>query len=461
METGFVKEGGIISLLRAIGLTEYESKVYVALINLGEARAKEVSDVTSIAYPKIYSVLAELKKKGFVEERLERPRSFTAIDPVRAVWNFIEERIAELRGAGEQAVKMLSAVYGASSLKEGKSFIVEGRRSVLAKLRELLSQAKIEILISAPDLEAIGVKALLLDLNAARKSGVNVRVLTSTKSKHIEDIMEVSEVRVKDGLESYYAITDVGSLLISGKPDRPKGIFIADEMGAKPTREHFNYIWLEAVPASLHLGTAQSKRGIIILAGGMSKRMGRDKTFLTVKGVPMIKRVANSALSVSHEVIIVVGGKRVLKKLSNVVGGEVTIAEDEEKGWGPLMGILSGCRKSRAEYVAVIPCDAPFINPRVLMELFKRAEGHDAAIPRWPNGYIEPLHSVYRREVIIGVADELLKKGSRSMIHMVNMLKDVVFVPVEELKLIDYNLLTFFNVNTPRDLLIAETMESP
>jgi len=125
------------------------------------------------------------------------------------------------------------------------------------------------------------------------------------------------------------------------------------------------------------------------------------------------------------------------------------------------MGILTGCKRARAEYVAVVPCDAPFLNPKILVELFKRAEGHDAAIPRWPNGYLEPLHSIYRRQAVIDVAQELMRRGSRSILRLIESLRDVVYVSIEELKLIDERLLTFFNVNTPRDLLMAEAMESP
>ena len=451
----------IISSLKSIGLTEYESRVYVALIDLGKAKAKEISDVTSIAYPKVYSVLSDLKEKGFVEEELERPRSFRPVDPARAIRNFVEEKIALLRGEAERAVKALSARYEASSAGEGKTFIIQSRRGILTRLREVISKARKEILISAPHFEVLGIKALFLDLNSARRRGVEIRILTapSTPNKEISRVMEIADVRIKDGLESYYVITDVGSLLVSGKPDDMRAIFIADELGIKPTREHFNYTWFEATPAAIHLGLEQAKRGIIILAGGMSKRMGKDKTLLPVKGVPMIKRVVDAALKVSSEVIVVVGGRKMVKELSNVLGGEVTITEDEERGWGPIMGIFSGCKKARAEYIAVVPCDAPFINPKVLMELFKRAEGHDAAIPRWPNGYLEPLHSVYRREAVLEVAHELIRKGSRSMLHLIEKLKDVVYVPVEELRLMDDKLLTFFNVNTPRDLLIAEATE--
>jgi molybdopterin-guanine dinucleotide biosynthesis protein A len=319
----------ISSLLQDIGLTEYEGRVYVALISLGKARAKEISEITSIAYPKVYDVLASLKQKGFVEEELGRPKIYRPVNPSKAIRDYIEERVSLLKSKAEQLIEVLETTFRKSD--GGKS------------------------------------EALVI----------------------------------------------------------------------------------------------QSKRGVIVLAGGASKRMGRDKTLLQVKGIPMIKRVVDAALKVSGEVIVVTGNKKMSKQISKIVGGDVVIVEDEKRGWGPLMGMLTGCKRAYAEYVVVVPCDAPFLNPKILMELFKRAEGHDAAIPRWPNGYLEPLHSVYRRRAVLDVAQELMKKDSRSIIRLIESLRDVVYVSVEELKLIDEKLLTFFNVNTPRDLLMAETMESP
>ncbi|MEM4576571.1 MAG: NTP transferase domain-containing protein [Candidatus Nezhaarchaeales archaeon] len=451
----------VLLSLKSLGLTEYESRVYLALIDLGRAKARDISDVTSIAYPKVYSVLNDLKEKGFVEEELGRPKYFRPVNPTKAIKNYVEEKVFILKDVAEKVLRVLANRFEASTSEKNRTLVLQNKRSVLDKLKDLILNAGREVLISAPSFEVLGIKALFLDLNAAKRRGVDVRILTSTSTskKDVEKVMEVADVRIKEGLESYYVITDAGSLLISGKLDDLRAILITDELGVKPTREHFNYTWFEAIPATIYLGFKSVERGVIVLAGGMSKRMGRDKTLLPVKGVPMIRRVTDVALSVAGEVVIVTGSRRMAMNLSSAVGKEVTIVEDEERGWGPIMGILTGCKKARAEYVAVVPCDAPFLNPKVILELFKRAEGHDAAIPRWPNGYLEPLHSVYRRQSVLEVAQKLVDKGSRSILHLIENLNDVVYVPVEELKLIDEKLLTFFNVNTPRDLLMAEAMD--
>ncbi|TDA34345.1 hypothetical protein DSO06_05620, partial [Candidatus Nezhaarchaeota archaeon WYZ-LMO8] len=264
------KEEDLLFLLKSLGLTEYESRSYVALIDLKKARAKDVSNVASIAYPKVYSVLASLKKKGLVEEELGRPRIFKPVDPAKAIKGYIEERISTLKNQAEQVIKTLAVRYKASSDGEGKAIVIQGKRNVLSKMREIILKAQREIFVSIPSFELLGVRALLLDLNAAKRRGVDVRILTSpsTLSKDVEIVLDLIDVRIKDGLESCYVITDVGSLLISGKSDELRAIFITDELSVKPTREHFNYVWFESMPASSYLGRRDSKRGVIILAGG-------------------------------------------------------------------------------------------------------------------------------------------------------------------------------------------------
>jgi len=403
-----------------------------------------------------------LKQKGFVEEELGRPRIYRPVDPSRAIRDYVEESISLLKSRAEQLIDVLAAMYRESSSGKGKTFVIQSKRDVLDELRNLILKAKKEFLISVPNFDALGIKALLSDLNTAREKGVDVKLPTSplTPRAEVERGLEVAETKVKEGLDGCYVVTDAGSMLVSGNVNDLKAIFVADDLNVKLMREHFNCAWFEATSASLYLNLRPPERGVIVLAGGASKRMGRDKTLLQVKGIPMIKRVVDVALKVSNEVIVVTSSKRASKRVSKIIGGCVTIVEDEERGWGPLMGTLTGCKRASAEYVAVVPCDAPFLNPKVLMELFKRAEGHDAAIPRWPNGYLEPLHSVYRRRAVLEVAQDLMKRGFRSMVCLIESLKDVVYVPVDELKPIDEKLLTFFNANTPRDLLIAETMES-
>ena len=79
-----------------------------------------------------------------------------------------------------------------------------------------------------------------------------------------------------------------------------------------------------------------------------------------------------------------------------------------------------------------------------------------ASIPRWPNGYIEPLHAAYHVKSAEEAAEEALKEGKLNMRSMIEKLGMVRYISTLVIKQLDPELLTFFNVNTPLDLKKAE-----
>ena len=77
--------GRVDRSLRDIGLTEYESLAYLALVKSGELTAGKVSEFTSIPYSKVYSVLDSLDRKGWIEVKGGRPRLYYPKSPVEAL----------------------------------------------------------------------------------------------------------------------------------------------------------------------------------------------------------------------------------------------------------------------------------------------------------------------------------------------------------------------------------------
>jgi molybdopterin-guanine dinucleotide biosynthesis protein A len=117
---------------------------------------------------------------------------------------------------------------------------------------------------------------------------------------------------------------------------------------------------------------------------------------------------------------------------------------------------VAGADALASEYVAFLPCDLPLLSPGLLTVLFENAEGHDAAIPRWPDGRIEPMVAVYLRSPARDAAIEALDAGDRANTDLIRRILDVSYVPVDELRAVDPGLDSFVNVNTPADLKGAE-----
>jgi len=197
--------------------------------------------------------------------------------------------------------------------------------------------------------------------------------------------------------------------------------------------------------------------GAIILAGGEGNRIGGKKPLMKLGGEPLISYVLKVALRVSDEVVVV-AGRDDLETFETLLPEDVEVATDILPGGGPLIGVNSGLRRLRTERATVLPCDCPFIDEGVLRYLESRAEGADAAVPLWPNGYMEPLHAVYRVSSALEASEAAMREGRFRVHSMIERLKTTIYVPVGELRRFDPDLLTFFNINNMGDLKRAEAL---
>ncbi|MGP3667389.1 MAG: molybdenum cofactor guanylyltransferase [Candidatus Bathyarchaeota archaeon] len=204
-----------------------------------------------------------------------------------------------------------------------------------------------------------------------------------------------------------------------------------------------------------------SKKGIVVLAGGRGVRLKRKlpKPLIKLHGKTLIEHVLEKVQKVSKNVVIVISKEEDEKAFRDIVSDRIPILVDVVKNVGPLSGMLTGMQKIEANYVLTVPSDTPFINPEILKYLFKKAKSPvDAVVPIWPNNFKEPLQAVYKRNSTVKVLEENIKDGEFSVLSLTRKLKNVLYISVEELKVFDPKLITFFNINTDRDLLLARKL---
>lgn len=189
----------------------------------------------------------------------------------------------------------------------------------------------------------------------------------------------------------------------------------------------------------------------LILAGGRGRRLGfREKALIDINGKPLISLVIESLEKVVDEIIISVRDKEQGELLKSMVPGEL-FAYDKYENTGPLAGILSGLSICRNDYCFIAACDMPFINSDVVDMLFLKCKDHDAAIPRRSDGFLEPLHAVYKTGTMINETKKALEKGETIILAPISRL-NVNYVPFEEIGKIDPDLITFMNINTYEDV---------
>ena len=185
----------------------------------------------------------------------------------------------------------------------------------------------------------------------------------------------------------------------------------------------------------------------LILAGGRSSRMGREKLVLEVGGTTLVSRV-HAALAPSCGEIIVVGN-------GPDVPGTRRVRDLREGREGPLAGLEAGLGAASYPAVFVAAGDMPFVPRRLVGFLLDRlrSRGLRAVVPRHA-GRVHPLCAAYDRSVLADVS-RLLDSGTRAARRLVGDLGEGAEYVEEELGLLGDPDVFLANVNSPEDLARA------
>jgi len=192
------------------------------------------------------------------------------------------------------------------------------------------------------------------------------------------------------------------------------------------------------------MGRTSAEFSVAILAGGKSRRMGRDKSQLVLNGETLVARAVRTLSALSGDVILVTSTPELFEGL------DVRLTGDVMPGGGALSGIHAGLIAARHEFALVVACDMPFLNLDLLRYMASLTAGASAAvvIPRW-RGELETLHTFYSRDCMPAI-EPILQRGGGRIIEFYERVS-VRYVELEEITRFDPDGLTFFNVNSPED----------
>jgi molybdopterin-guanine dinucleotide biosynthesis protein A len=197
-------------------------------------------------------------------------------------------------------------------------------------------------------------------------------------------------------------------------------------------------------------------KSAIILAGGVSSRFGRDKGLLRLGNKPLVRHVLDALTSIVDEKVVVVSSEAQSESYLEVTGSNVQLTIDKTHIRGPLVGALTGFEAAHGDYSLLLPCDTPLASREVLSLLLEVCINRNAAVPRWPNGYIEPLQAAYRTGPALKAAETAFEEKKFDLHCVVDKLRNVRYVSTLVIQQLDPMLRTFFNINTPLDLKKAE-----
>lgn len=201
-----------------------------------------------------------------------------------------------------------------------------------------------------------------------------------------------------------------------------------------------------------------------ILIGGKSSRFGSDKGIFEFKEKPLVSYQLDVLSKFDNDIFMVAKSREQVQTYANIIDitklmgfiiDDRSLIENESLRT-PMIGLYSTFKELRElkyEKVFIFSCDMPLIQYEIVELLIQDSQGYDCCIPRWENGFVEPLFGIYPIEKAYKEAKEFLKDKVYKLIHFFENDWQINYVPVEDkIQQYDPNLLTFININAPVDL---------
>ena len=209
----------------------------------------------------------------------------------------------------------------------------------------------------------------------------------------------------------------------------------------------------------------QKKLAIVILIGGKNIRFGNESAaVLDVLGKPLILHQIETLSKFDEDVFLVANSEYQInsyyreinfpRDINFIVDDTEIIGESDVRT--PMLGIYSGFKELNNlgfEKGFLLSGDMPLIKPEVIELLIKEVEGYDCCIPRWNNGFLEPLFAIYPVEKTYELAKKTIQEKNYALNSIIDKTWNINYISVEEsIKPLDQNLIGLINVNGPIDL---------
>jgi sugar-specific transcriptional regulator TrmB len=237
------------------GLTEYEVKAYIALVESGPMAASQLSTTASIPYSKIYEILGNLERKGWVESEQGRPSKYFPKPPSTALESSRVRMENTLKSSQTEAMSELQPLYEKKGVQERPDiWIVRGQDNILDRIKETLGRTKRELLVAIPIVpeSAISMAAPLISLMNNRGIKVSIMVPSLSSKDVIKKLKGLAEIRVREQMFGGGIISDSSEIIILLGEEPEKGLTLAissDHVGlVKFGKSYFESLWENSKP---------------------------------------------------------------------------------------------------------------------------------------------------------------------------------------------------------------------
>ena len=230
-EDGLSVDERELSALRHLGLTEYESRIYLVLVKMGPIKAGEASFHGQVPRTKAYGAIRELERKGLLRVIPGKPELYAPSSPSEVLMPLVTKLNKEVKST-EELVHNLTVTYESNKYvkrevpkEAGEFWQIDGRKNIFNKLNQIMTDASksISYCTSASGLIR-AYKAHSEILENVRKRGAVVRVLspiTSENSGVARELGEIVEVKRLDKPfgPSFVSVDARELVLIESRPE--------------------------------------------------------------------------------------------------------------------------------------------------------------------------------------------------------------------------------------------------
>ena len=187
-------EEGIVDGLCQLGLTQYEAKTYATLVGMGEATAREVNEISGVPRTRIYDVLRDLERKGFVEFSDGSPTYYRAVDPDQVMKRLRDELVESIDRSVNELKGLRLQAHGSSPV-----WCIRSEWAIKNRMKDFLSKVEREIIVFclSPDF----LREYQADL--LRIEDLKIKIDKKERFKGLR----VPVMAIKDGSEKFFADT--------------------------------------------------------------------------------------------------------------------------------------------------------------------------------------------------------------------------------------------------------------
>ncbi len=237
-------------VLRELGLTQYETRAYLAVLGKEVLTASQISEYAEVPYSKVYEVLASLEKKGWIKAEHGRPSKYYPKSPSEAL-DAAKFRLEEMTKTWEQTIlSELQPLYEKMGIREKPDiWILRGEFNILAKLKEMLDKVENEVMIATPSLPKTLENTLVSTLARLQEAKINVMLMISKEAKewNLKTIENVASVKVRNQMFGGGVIVDRKEAMLFLGEEKPALVIWSNHLGlVKFARDYFQYLWKES-----------------------------------------------------------------------------------------------------------------------------------------------------------------------------------------------------------------------